>query len=111
VPGQLQEEEGVASGFPLKFAGHRGLAFGEELADCGLQQTCGRVTLKPPQRQAPAIDVACQRWQGSRQLAVIEFNVAVHGHGQKRRGTPGPHQMLEQQEGGPVRPVQVVENE
>ena len=111
VPGHLQEEEGVTLGFPLKFGHHHGLAFGEWPAGRVLKQGDDGMVLKPAERKAPAIDIARQGWQGSRELAPLRPHVAIHGHHQKRRQAAGPHQVREQEEGRLVRPLQIVENE
>ncbi len=111
MPGHLQEEEGVSRGFPLKFRDRLRLALRESPADRGLQQRGDGIATEAAQREGPAVDVAWQGGQDGRKRAPLQFLVAVHGHGQQRRGTPGLHQVREQVEGGLVRPLQVVEDE
>ena len=111
VPGHLQEEEGVSGGVPLKFPRHQRLAFPEGPADRGLEQRGDGIGLKPAQREAPAVDVARQGVQHRRQVAPLRLDVAVHRHREQRGGAPGLHQVGQQQEGGQVRPLQVIEDQ
>jgi hypothetical protein len=111
VPGHLQEKEGVTRGLSLELLHQRDLAFAECAADRSLQERGDVVALKPSDRQTPTVGVTDQGWQDRRELAPLQVNIAIHGHGEDRRGTRGLHQMQQEQEGRPVGPVQVVENE
>ena len=60
-------------------------AFAEVTANRALKQRGDSIALKPPQPKAPAVDVAGQGVQDSRQAAALRFDVAVHRHREQRR--------------------------
>jgi hypothetical protein len=103
VPAHLQEIERVARGFPFEPVDDIALPPGEQRRD--------RAAGQAAQGQAAAVDVPGQGWQRGAELAPLGTGVPVHGHGQERRGPPGPHQVGEQDQGRLVRPLQIIEDQ